>query len=1166
MASPAVVSEAEWSNFLQALSVPTAEAVKHLHQLQKDPEGWSLAARLLQTASPACQFYGAHTLQVKLSRDWASLPESERLPLRDQLLRWLLAFAHGPHNVVTKLCQALTTLSQRLVTAGVGSGFITYTLDWLRREGRDESVNRIIIDFLTILPEETLHQLDTSQASVYHHEIQTALPLILDTCFGYLGCTGRPEAGLQSPAYTRGGALEPDVGHPLQEATLRCLTKWVAHHMPLESLPAVLDRTFYFLPYETTRDAASELLQAALDHPKVSQIQATVTQRFLVWLDTPWLRDAVQTTIADTDEDAARVLCNLLLAFAEGFTDFILTQLQHPAINNLLEYLLRYTDYPGYFGHDQEISELPLNFWYLFQEGIADFDMDSHDPDPFTLIPSTGDLAGSYREANPAVGAPLPPSGSATGQLPMVAIRAFFRNLVHTLTGKLVYPPLAEWASWPKDIRERFRAYRRDLGDIQLACYYVLREEMLGVIFNILDTLTGGCPTAESLGPTGPHGRPTEAVLFTLRCVQEAVPVHESTYLRRLFAGPFQTLVGESNYTPLQVALLHFIGAYAEWLNYHPDLIIPALRTVTQAFTTPALASAAALAFRSLCDTCKEHLKSVAPDVIESVINISSHIPSTEKAKAFESMCDLLLPLPPEHFEKPFFYLVGNLLSATLALVQNHQGLNSDDQRSELLTHIGYLTACGRGLQPPDHESTGSRYGRAGGGDSTEIVDLTESPGSAGAPASATVRVEQLMAANRWSQLLSSETLANFRQLTMTVLTELGDRFGQDEEVVEEVTQWLKTTLRQLPGDPWELKPDAEASEIVAVFELFVTPPHFFNMFQPDPQFLARFLVDRYEKLLAAVHQISGGGAAVVSVAPRLDPARAISLMTAYLDTVAHFAAVYGNLKRYTIWYRNVTALSAGRSDALDRVLLTAVGHPGSQVDLATLRSLMTTSLRGMQPLLAPEQARELIGSLLVKYTQLSLPALEDPTALSQYPHLVISFFGFLTKYLPQGAGLFSRLSGDSLGRLSRVTIQALGLTDRLSLKTVLNFLIELVSVSPGGDPDFDQFLGTFLDHYGQDIMGETLVGIGGKLPRSIVNLPIELLYKFISKHPQLARHWLTQLLRQDGFPSAHVGPDTKHKFMTEVLGTRSYRKFRESVHKFSMACRNMTDLTYGMY
>jgi len=50
-----------------------------LFEVQKRPEAWGLVIPFLQHPDPNVQFFGAHTIQVKITRDWHVLQPSVKL-------------------------------------------------------------------------------------------------------------------------------------------------------------------------------------------------------------------------------------------------------------------------------------------------------------------------------------------------------------------------------------------------------------------------------------------------------------------------------------------------------------------------------------------------------------------------------------------------------------------------------------------------------------------------------------------------------------------------------------------------------------------------------------------------------------------------------------------------------------------------------------------------------------------------------------------------------------------------------------------------------------------------------------------------------------------------------------------------------------------------------
>jgi hypothetical protein len=121
----------------------------------------------------------------------------------------------------------------------------------------------------------------------------------------------------------------------------------------------------------------------------------------------------------------------MAVTFGETFTERISLHMMDPAIMNYLELIMRLTTFPGYFAEEQEISEIPLNFWYVLQETLADSD----------FLPVTVE-----RHAT---------RNGLTNELVWVN-KAFenifivYRQLVLALRDKSMLPPEPEFAKWSK--------------------------------------------------------------------------------------------------------------------------------------------------------------------------------------------------------------------------------------------------------------------------------------------------------------------------------------------------------------------------------------------------------------------------------------------------------------------------------------------------------------------------------------------------------------------------------------------------------------------------------------------------------------------------------------------------------------------------------------------
>lgn len=177
------------------------------------------------------------------------------------------------------------------------------------------------------------------------------------------------------------------------------------------------------------------------------------------------------TCIADGDEETARSLAKLFTNFGETYTDYIAKELVNPNVGVLLNMIMRLTGFEGYFPVDQEVSEIPLNFWYILQETLYDESV-----------------------------LPINTNDEWIKNCGQTAI-AIYRELVLVLIKNARYPDDNIWTTWNKgkkelkdslyffwcsnvylDMQDRFKIWRRDLGDTMINPYYVLRNDMLSIL------------------------------------------------------------------------------------------------------------------------------------------------------------------------------------------------------------------------------------------------------------------------------------------------------------------------------------------------------------------------------------------------------------------------------------------------------------------------------------------------------------------------------------------------------------------------------------------------------------------------------------------------------------------------------------------------------------
>ncbi|KAJ2743001.1 hypothetical protein GGI20_004078 [Coemansia sp. BCRC 34301] len=689
-------------SFAQALSVPTQEALSALPHFQRQAAAWQFALELLGSNNINCRFFGAHTLHDKIVRDWGTLDASRRAGLRGELLRVVVEQSDGPLNVLSKVNQALVAYALHTVP-DQWSGFLGSAIEAIQlgaqQTGKSrESAGHAIVDLLELFPEEVNRTVaGQAQRNGLIQDVKESLPLALELLTGVVcgasGLAAVPESAAefgrlvgQSAAWrTRGwkailqwlqfGVAGDTQLVPLLDMSLRqlegmgraqCSSAGAVDDGELRAAAAVVD------------DIVSNTRTAA-------QYTRSVGTLALSRFGQSWVSDVLRHCCCGVgDGQAALVWGSVLVSFGETYTEFILEKTGDaqlgPHANTFLQLMLGLTQFPGHHGFSEEVSDQPLNFWYLLQEALADSEK---------------------------------PSGATQ-------IKAAYASLVRALVGKSAFPPADAWLDGDRDERDRFGAYRREVGDALLNAYYVLRSDMLGVLVDEAVRSMDGFSLDK--------WQDAEAVLFALRSIGEAVPEAESEHLPRLFSADVLSrqllpvlqaeLPSEADcgmhwgLTATKAAVLGVIGAYGDWWRAHSELLPLVVPCVTSCLGHSALVAAAVSAFRRICDSCRDQLSTAAENMVQlacEVVLAGAAVPAREQQRIVESVAEVLMALPPPAHTAALEPLVGALadrLDASLALLEEAPpglGLPDAEPYAEpLAMHLRLTEALGRGLQFSD--------------------------------------------------------------------------------------------------------------------------------------------------------------------------------------------------------------------------------------------------------------------------------------------------------------------------------------------------------------------------------------------------------------------------------------------------------------------------------
>ncbi|KAH9966317.1 ARM repeat-containing protein [Lactifluus volemus] len=305
-------------------------------ELQRKWEAWGLVVPFLfEYADPNVQFFGAHTAQIKISRDWDGFPTEHR----DGLIPFLLdvtgrSVALGlPKVILRKLFVALSALALRLVPQETPHwpDWIITTATALSNAGAS---TEHILDFLEIAVEEVngADLLPTKRSQMLQ-SLRDAIPLVTQAISSSIVLSADPVRLRQ-----------------LQSA-LKCFEAWI--------------------PNLPSNDSAISAVLAVLSAPAFADGagSTTLTLPLLQWCAQAG-PPIVNAVLSHGPDEIASGLCRLLAGLGDHSTTYLTENLNAPLVQAFLHLVLSFTALPGSYGVDEEESERLLGFWYLLQEAL----------------------------------------------------------------------------------------------------------------------------------------------------------------------------------------------------------------------------------------------------------------------------------------------------------------------------------------------------------------------------------------------------------------------------------------------------------------------------------------------------------------------------------------------------------------------------------------------------------------------------------------------------------------------------------------------------------------------------------------------------------------------------------------------------------------------------
>ncbi|GJE98643.1 hypothetical protein PsYK624_148780 [Phanerochaete sordida] len=669
----------------------SSEDQRHLQQelfdIQKRPEAWGLVLPFLGHSDPNVQFFGAHTIQVKISRDWDTFPEESAQQLRDFIVDVTARYMTAPSAkvILRKLYVAITSLAIHLFPKSP-SQWPDWPQSCIQALSSRGATVEALLDFLAIVAEEV--------------EVVALLPPLKQRIQGQL--TESVPIVIQA-VQTSMSRPRPHPAPSELRAALKCFSAWLPFMRANDMTPLIPQLIgILALPQgsnefdETEFTAASDALQEVLSGSALSDGSGsrTLTEPLLIWCDR-YGGAIVDNTLREGFADAvSHSYCQLLTAIGDHSTYYLASNLsssaavapvvptQLPAgalptkghlVQVFLRHLLAYTALPGYYGVDEEESEMTLGFWYVFQEALWGGDLE-YDSD-----------------------SSVPPPNRREGEQMTVA-KAVYGELVKILQRKVTWPEGSVLQSWPQDLRDKFQSYRRDVGDTLLNAYYILRDDLFAHFVNdMLEKLSAKQPTQgwENI----------EASLHCVMAVQEGVPIEDSPYLRRLFGPEILGRLPTTGTDRVRRTAIILIGTYATWFTTqptsppgtpHPSILMSAISYTVSALSEPSLCLPAANTLRDLCDSNRAALAPHISAFGELLANLPA-IPDVEKSKVLQSIASVIQALPAEEEIPPIEVMISPIIAKLYEALQSSNRL-PDEARMVAIQQLQTITGVARGL------------------------------------------------------------------------------------------------------------------------------------------------------------------------------------------------------------------------------------------------------------------------------------------------------------------------------------------------------------------------------------------------------------------------------------------------------------------------------------
>ncbi|KAJ3025772.1 UNVERIFIED_CONTAM: hypothetical protein HDU68_006706 [Siphonaria sp. JEL0065] len=809
-----------------------------------------------------------------------------------------------------------------------------------------------------------------------------------------------------------------------------------------------------------------------------------------------------QKCLEEEDTEVANALCTLLAQVGDSFPKYMIKNIgTSQDVLRLVEMMLRFTGFPGYYGVDEDFSHIPDEFWYEIQETLTDDTVIPLQPssttprpdmttDPVThepVIHGTGVFDGTriatrfLNRSTSAGGWDM--SGFPEGSVERIwgIAREVYSALVGVVRAKIERPKESELARWNQDTRDKFRMYRIDKSETLLACHRILGAQMYDILVPLAVSQIG-----EILTGRGEDGQALEATLFSLKSIAEEVHVTNTPHLHVVFGDAIMGQIAKlpPNFWRVRLTFCLLIGEarHPNWLSKNSSYLLSVITFLMNSLSvSPFITSGAIHTLEQVCSTCRKQLGPVAKDMLGAWESLKNSLTSVDRIRLIRSVSSILEPLPPHEQLPHVMTLTGSMIS-------------------EIRTTLAVLAAAPTLLtQPPE------------------------------------VEVAERMLVRDLLRLIKGvcQGIQKSDGIYVAGSDEEGDGFPHDSVEsgsgfdLSQIDAAMKANLGQLSNVLWEtigavfhvFVQDEETIDIVCGLIIMTLDTAIPIMFTPNPTKLATVLIQSFT---ANQYPIILRVMTVLIVSVKEGPSSGAS---------------------------NDMILSLGDKPAVR----TWVSQRLQEINQITYRTLMADGGMTERPDLI-----ESYFKFLVKILNL------HPWALIQLPtdHQNMLFGTLVLNGLALQERASCTAVFDFVRDLVSVKVSA-GFKIGGKTRNSRGKTMEGESQDSEEAKQCRELLNGAVRSIGANVVRIMFMNLGSGLPTSMWPMISDLLHRLIQYFPEESKEWVVGCLQVDGFPTQHCTKQDKEEFVKGMM-VAQMKSFKELVKKFGLKCRNLHDTSYG--